>query len=299
MPLETSIGISSPSWDVDVAWPWRYNQAGFNVRTDTCLINGPAFLTGIWGTHLGRTISSLSQGGTGVVEEMISYSGAYAWSIHTTGAVPVHTYGFIPVIPILNASGLGPAFAGRSPGWNRTAWVRFTLALFPGCVLTTASGIALQAAEGAILAQKWAGAGGQPNQGAFGIYGDGAGGLQFIAYDATTPGPAVALTTAAVPAPAVPNQFQTFDLFLTNAGAARTAKLDVYVDGASLAGATGLQFTNLPGGVYFDPDTAGAGPGMCSLNIRNGDMGAGNRMIISEWRIRSGRYTYDGAELAS
>jgi len=299
MPIETAIGNTTPEWEVDVAWPSRYTQTAFSLFTDSVWINGPAFLTGVVGSNLGRTISSFAQGGAGANEYAAYYAGLYSSGMYTTGAVIVHAYGNIPIVPAVGDGG-GVNIGGLTPEWTRAQWVRVVLAAYPGAVFTTATGVAMQLNPGPLANSQWAGAGAQPNQGAFGVYGDGAGGWQFLSYDGTTPGPAVALVTAALPAPSVPNGFQTVDFFLTGASGDRTATLDVYVNGALLPGASQLPVnaTGAAGSVYFPPTPAG-GPPMYSLTMRVGDLGAANRLIIGEWRIRCGRYTYDGAELRS
>ncbi|HUT98061.1 MAG TPA: hypothetical protein VM054_03210 [bacterium] len=133
------------------------------------------------------------------------------------------------------------------------------------------------------------------NQGGFGIFGDGAGGLAFIAYDNVTPGPAGVLTQIAIPAPPAAGDWQSFDFFITGGSGSRDATLDVYVGGALLPGATQLRFTNAAGGCWWDP----AVNRLMQLALRHQTAGAGNGIRFAYWRIRTGSFTRDGVELTT
>jgi hypothetical protein len=178
----------------------------------------------------------------------------------------------------------------------RAAWIQCTLAMDAGAVWTTATGFAVINSGAPLAVSNWPGAGAQPNLGGFGIFGTGAAnGLQFIAYDNVTPGPAGVLTAVAIPAAPAPGAWRSFDFFLTGGSASRDATLDVYVGGTLLAGASQLRFTNAAGGCWWDA----AVTSMMQMQWRLGDLGVGNGMSLGGWRIRTGSYTRDGAELTT
>lgn len=296
MPVETVVGVSSPRWALDIQWPYRYQQAAGADPGETVIVaEGAPLLTGTLPTNLGRSLRSFNQGGGGVTITSGYYNGLWRKRIVTVGAIPLDIWGWIPLFP---AIGLAASFPAGiiTQAHMRAVWIQFTLAMDAGAVWTTASGVSVMNSAAPIAVQNWPGAGAQPNLGAFGIFGTGAAnGLQFIAYNNVTPGPAGVLTSVGIPAAAAPGAWRSFDFFITGGSASRDATLDVYVGGTLLAGASQLRFTNAAGGAWWDA----AATAMMNLGWRLGDLGAGNGMHLAGWRIRTGSFTRDGAELTT
>jgi hypothetical protein len=294
---QTSIVAGIPAtWSLDVQWPYRYQQgAGADIGETVLVSKGAPFLTGTLPSNVGRQLRSFTQAGGGVTMASGYYNGIWSKSVVTVGAVPLDIWGWLPLFPAIGAAA---SFAPGTltPAHMRCVWIQVTLAMAAGAVWTTASGVAVLNSSAPIGAQRWPGAGAQPNFGGFGVFGTGvADQLQFIAYDGTTPGPAGVLTAVAIPAPAAPGAWRSFDFVITGGAPSRDSTLDVYVGGGILTGASQLRFTNAPGGCFFDP--VGIANAMMQLAWRLGDVGAGNGMRLGGWRIRTGSYTRDGVEL--
>jgi len=294
MPQTVILQGPTPSWALDIQWPWRHNQIAGWESGKCAMIGGQTFVTASVTTTLGRDLQSFDQAGGGVTRVTSRYRGMFGERWQTAGVAACHTWGNIPIFP---AIGLAPSFP---PGvttlpHQRGIWISFTIAPDAGHALTSLTGVAIINSAAALLVENWPGLGAKPNLGGFGIFGDGAGGLAFIAYDNVTPGPAGVLTQVAIPAPPAAGDWQSFDFFITGGSGSRDATLDVYVGGALLPGATQLRFSNAPGGCWFDP----AATAVMQLALRHGTAGVGNGIRFAYWRIRTGAFTRDGVELTT
>ena len=296
MPSTVILQGPTPSWALDIQWPWRHNQ-GAGAESGKCaMIGGQTFVTAQVTTTLSRDLQSFDQAGGGATRVTGRYRGMFAERWETVAAILCHTWGNIPLFPAIGPAVSFPPGVTTLPH-QRAVWISFTLAPDAGAILTSASGVAVINSPAALLVQNWPGFGGGvvANAGGFGIFGNGAGGLNFTAYDATTPGPGGVLTQVAIPAPPAAGDWQSFDFFITGGSGARDATVDVYVGGQLLPGATQLRFTNLAGGCWWNP----AATNVMQLALRHGTLGAGNGIRFAYWRIRTGSFTRDGVELTT
>jgi len=294
MPQTVILQGPTPSWALDIQWPWRFNQVAGAESGECVQVSGQTFLTAAVPTTLGRQLRTFDQAGGGATRITGRYRGMFAERWETVAAILCHTWGNIPLFPAIGPAVSFPPGVTTLPH-QRAVWISFTIAPDAGHVLTTATGVAVINSAAALAVQNWPGLTAQVNAGGFGIFGDGAGGLAFIAYNNVTPGPAGVLTQVAIPAPPAAGDWQSFDLFITGGSPARDSTVDVYVNGQLLPGATQLRFTNLPGGCWWDP----AANRVMQLALRHGTLGAGNGIRFAYWRIRTGSFSRDGVELTT
>lgn len=282
-----------------MTWPWRDNTVGDNpVGFNQVLWSAAAaWASGSSLAAVGRTPISLSGGGTGVDIDPIMHRGLWCHRLVTTGAGIDEVYGRVPIAPPIQVPPAVVDAGAIVPEWQRAFWLELVIALDPTGTPGDETAFVLMAVEGAPGSALWPGDSDEDfNLGMFGFFGDGAGGLEFQAREAVTSGGAT-LTTVAVPAPVAAGAFRRLELFVTGAGPGRTAHVDVYADGVRIA--TGLEFTNAAGGLFWDPtvlDPSGFGSQMHTMYLHHEDT-SGDPLFINKIRGRWGAFTRDGVPI--
>ena len=298
MPFVSVVPVSSPRWDFEATWPWRNNQLSPGAVIEAAAVTSP-FIVGSSTSTAGRTIRLTTQGGTGVTQNQLFQDGQYAFQLEIGGNVSYMVgWGGLGFVPCMAAPALMAPGMQTNPSM-RAGWWGFTFQRAAVSGWTDASGISVVNLLNPDSANNWPGsnapAAGLPNQGAFGVFGDGAGGLVATCYDDATPGPANVLTSAPLPGSlANAGKWETVEFFVTGASPSRRATVDFYYQGVAVPGMTGLLFTNAAGGASWNATVQFMS--FC-MKVGVGGGATPSRMRLASWFFRAGRYTRDGAEL--
>lgn len=235
-----------------------------------------------------------SPGGGGAETENF-IKGIHCRSITTAGPGRVNvTMGGLNMMPITDGSDLPPNYV--NPSWRRVARLSWSFAMSAGAALTSQTGICFCAQNGVLLGNiQWPIAPSINFLGGFGVFGDGAGGWDFISFGAGPPTAPVVETVSLNAALADPEDWNSFDALMISATDTRPAEFQLWVNDQLMLtrnwGTAPLLFPLVPlvavgsDAFQFTP-VFQCGP-------------VGGTLHMGDWTYQMGRYDKVGREFTS
>lgn len=280
MPFENSLPAIVPTFEIEGFWPSYLAAdefpAGLNVgswawRGPGGYFNNPPNAGGA------IVVDGAAAGGAGVITRYESVGGVNLPArFSTTGAIQGQLWR-LPWKPDVTNPGAVPTGALISRQDFRVNWLRECFLILAGAG-DGGCGRVISLDNGTVGAVNWAQAGAAVAQ--FGVFGNGAGGLEYRSYSSA---PAL-LETVALPT-YIPAAWNVFDWVLVSNGPNRPATFQLIINGASALirtfGTGVLPYENGPGRVQW---------------VQRMTVAAG-QYFLNYLHLRCGKYKPDGTEV--